>query len=302
WPDGRYQLLTGLDVDRMVTVRQRDGMRDARCGMRGLRSCNPSRIPHPASRLFEPMDARRTLKYEQPAATAADYSVQPLLPYQPSSQGPPVAVGDVNGDGLDDVFIGGAAGVPGKLFVQGKDGSFVESTHGQPWAADKQFEDWGALFFDANGDGRPDLYDASCGYQLAPGSRWLQDRLYINQGGGRFVRDTQALPNMPTCTAAVAAGDFTGDGRPDLFVGGRLAPRNYPYPTRSYLLRNDGGHFTDVTEAVAPELVHPGGMITAAVWIDVDGDGRLDLVTAGEWMALQFYHNDGPRLRDVTAS
>src|SRR5207249_209526 len=130
WPDGRYQLLTGLDVDRMVTVRQRDGMRDARCGMRGLRSCNPSRIPHPASRLFEPMDARRTLKYEQPAATAADYSVQPLLPYQPSSQGPPVAVGDVNGDGLDDVFIGGAAGVPGKLFVQGKDGSFVESTHG----------------------------------------------------------------------------------------------------------------------------------------------------------------------------
>src|SRR5438094_6709052 len=302
WPDGRYQLLTGLDVDRMVTVRQRDGMRDARCGMRGLRSCNPSRIPHPASRLFEPMDARRTLKYEQPAATAADYSVQPLLPYQPSSQGPPVAVGDVNGDGLDDVFIGGAAGVPGKLFVQGKDGSFVESTHGQPWAADKQFEDWGALFFDANGDGRPDLYVASCGYQLAPGSRWLQDRLYINQGGGRFVRDTQALPNMPTCTAAVAAGDFTGDGRPSLFVGGRLAPRNYPYPTRSYLLRNDGDHFTDVTEAVAPELVHPGGMITAAVWIDFDGDGRLDLVTAGEWMPIEFYHNEGARFRNVTAS
>ncbi len=302
WPDGRYQLVTGLDADRMLTVRQRDGMRDARCGMRGLRSCNPSRIPHPASRLFEPMDARRTLKYKQPAATAADYGVQPLLPYQPSSQGPPVAVGDVNGDGLDDVFIGGAAGVPGKLFVQGKDGSFVESTHGQPWAADNQFEDWGALFFDANGDGRPDLYVASCGYQLAPGSRWLQDRLYVNQGGGRFVRDTQALPNMPTCTATVAAGDFTGDGRPDLFVGGRLAPRTYPSPTRSYLLRNDGGHFTDVTEAVAPELVHPGGMITAAVWIDFDGDGRLDLVTAGEWMPLQFYHNDGTRLRDVTAS
>jgi hypothetical protein len=107
---------------------------------------------------------------------------------------------------------------------------------------------------------------------------------------------------MLTSTAAVAAGDFTGDGRLDLFVGGRLTPRNYPSPTRSYLLRNDGGHFTDVTEAVAPELVHPGGMITAAVWIDFDGDGRLDLVTAGEWMPLQFYRNEGARFRNVTAS
>ena len=135
---------------------------------------------------------------------------------------------DVDGDGLDDVFIGGAAGVPGKLFKQRKDGTFVESVHGQPWAADKEYEDWGALFFDANGDGLPDLYVASCGYQLAPSSRLLQDRLYINQGGGRFVRDSQALPSMPTCTASVAAGDFTGDGRLELFVGGRLTPRNYP--------------------------------------------------------------------------
>ncbi len=292
WPDGRRQLLTDLNVDRTLVLEQREAAKN------GATSRTSTNLHQPPPTFQQ----TRVLKYRHQTGAVPDYSVQPLLPYQPSSQGPPVAVGDVNGDGLDDVFIGGAAGVPGKLFVQGKDGSFVESTHGQPWAADKQFEDWGALFFDANGDGRPDLYVASCGYQLAPGSRWLQDRLYVNQGGGRFVRDTQALPNMPTCTAAVAAGDFTGDGRPDLFVGGRLAPRNYPYPTRSYLLRNDGGHFTDVTEAVAPELVHPGGMITAAVWIDVDGDGRLDLVTAGEWMPLQFYHNDGARLRDVTAS
>jgi hypothetical protein len=107
---------------------------------------------------------------------------------------------------------------------------------------------------------------------------------------------------MLTCTATIAAADFTGDGRPDLFVGGRLTPRSYPYPTRSYLLRNDGGHFTDVTEQVAPDLVKPGGMITAAVWVDFDGDGRLDLVTAGEWMPLQFYHNDGTHLRNVTAA
>src|SRR2546425_10121626 len=126
--------------------------------------------------------------------------------------------------------------------------TLFRSTQGQPWVTDKKYEDWGALFFDANGDGLPDLYVASGGYPLAPGSRLLQDRLYINRGDGRFVRDSRALPEMPTSTAVVAAGDFTGDGRLDLFVEGRLAPRNYPYPTRSYLLRNDGGHFTDVTE------------------------------------------------------
>jgi len=265
----------------------------------GVSGPPPPPTPDPRHQPFHPVAA---LQYRHQPASSVDYEVQPLLPYEPSRHGPPIAVADVNGDGLDDVFIGGAAGVPGKLFLQRRDGSFVESTQGQPWAADKEYDDWGAVFFDANGDGRPDLYVASGGYQLSPVSRLLQDRLYINRGGGRFVRDSQALPAMPTSTAAVAAGDFTGDGKPDLFVGGRLAPRNYPYPVRSYLLRNDGGKFTDVTAEVAPELLRPGGMITAAVWIDFDGDGRLDLVTAGEWMPLQFFHNEGGTLRNVTAS
>jgi len=302
WPDGRYQLLTDLAVDRMVTVRQHDAMRDARCGMGHTCGGSASRLPPPASRVFQPVDARRALKYKHQAGTLVDYNVQPLLPYMISRHGPPLAVADVNGDGLDDVFIGGAGGIPGKLFIQRRDGGWVESAHGQPWVADTAYEDWGALFFDANGDGLPDLYVASGGYGLAPTSRRLQDRLYINQGGGRFVRDSQALPEMVTSTAAVAAGDFTGHGRLDLFVGGRLAPRNYPYPARSYVLRNDGGHFTDITEQVAPELARPGGMITAAVWMDFDGDGRLDLVTAGEWMPIQFYKNDGGRLRNVSDS
>ena len=292
WPDGRYQILTGLDVDRLLVVKQSDA-----------KEKKPVGPPTQArEHLFEPFDARRALTYKQPATTAVDYSAQPLLPYTLSSQGPPIAVGDVNGDGLDDVFIGGAAGVAGKLFIQRKDGSFVESTKGQPWEADKAYEDWGAIFFDANGDGLPDLYVASGGYQLVPGSPLLQDRLYINKGGGRFERDIRALPTMLTSTAVVRAGDFNGDGRMDLFVGGRLSPRNYPAPARSYLLRNDGDHFTDVTEEVAPELAHPGGMITDAVWVDFDGNGRLDLVTVGEWMPIQFYRNDGKRLRNVTQS
>ena len=296
WPDGRSQVLIDLDVDRMVTVRQAD----ARPAGSGAVPRYPT--PDTGNRRFQPVDARRTLPYRHRQEGLIDYSVQPLMPHELSSHGPPLAVGDVDGDGLEDVFIGGGAAVPGRLFMQRTDGTFQESSDGQPWAADSAFEDWGALFFDANGDGRRDLYVASGGYHLSPASRLLQDRLYINRGGGRFARDTQALPKMPTSTASVAAGDFTGDGRLDLFVGGRLVPRTYPYPTRSYLLRNDGGRFTDVTEAVAPELVRPGGMVTAAVWIDFEGDGRPDLVTAGEWMPLQFYRNEGARLRDVTAS
>jgi len=263
WPDGRYQLLTAVDADRTLVLRQTDATRKEGAGTPVLTG----------ERLFQPLDPRRVLSYKHQTGTLDDYSVQALLPYMLSSHGPALAVGDVNGDGLDDVFIGGAAGVAGQLFIQRKDGRFVASTEGQPWEADKAYDDWGALFFDANGDGLLDLYVASGGYQLAPNSPLLQDRLYINQGGGRFKRDTQALPTMLTSTATVRAGDFNGDGRPDLFVGGRLTPRNYPYPARSYVLRNDGGHFTDVTEEVAPELVHPGGMITDAVWIDFDGDG-----------------------------
>jgi hypothetical protein len=307
WPDGRRQLLTGLGVDTLVVVRQADATRGPRADS----------LPPGKRQPFQPLETRGTLAYAQRTASAADYGVQPLLPYMISRQGPPLAVADVNGDSLDDLYIGGGNGVAGKLLLQRRDGTFAESVQGQPWTADVAYEDWGALFFDANGDGLPDLYVASGGYQLAPQSPALQDRLYVNRGQGRFVRDDRALPPMLTSTAVVRAGDFNGDGRLDLFVGGRLTPRSYPLPARSYVLRNDGGRFTDVTEQVAPELVRPGGMITDAAWVDLDADGRIDLVTAGEWMPLQFFHNDPSprgagqapasggsgqvRLRDVTA-
>jgi hypothetical protein len=293
WRDGRMQVLTGLEVDRILTVRHGDAPAP------GATSTTSSNL-HQPPQLFHP--AEHPLRYRSVPQDPIDFSLQPLLPYLVSRQGPPIAVADVNGDDLDDVFIGGTPGAPGKLFLQQRDGRFVESP-GQPWTGEKGYEDWGAVFFDANGDGRPDLYVASGGYHIAAGSAQLQDRLYINRGGGRFARDTAALPAMLTSTACVVAGDFNGDGKPDLFVGGRLTPLSYPTPTRSYLLLNDGhGHFTDVTPTWAPDLITPGGMITAAVWVDFDGDGRLDLVTAGEWMPLQLFRNEGTRFRNVTAS
>ncbi|MEO6527040.1 MAG: VCBS repeat-containing protein [Gemmatimonadaceae bacterium] len=294
WPDGRSQVLTGLEADRVVTVKQSNAVARTQSGI----------VPDAptAERWFEPLGAERALAYKHVTANTADYNIQSLLPYMLSRHGPPLAVGDVNGDSLTDVFVGGGAGVPGQLFTQRRSGGFVAFSQGQPWEGDKTFEDWGALFFDANGDGRPDLFVASGGYQTSVGSPLLRDRLYLNRGGGRFVRDSQALPPMLTSTATVRAGDFTGDGKPDLFVGGRLVPRQYPYPTRSYILRNEGGRFTDVTAQVAPELAQAAGMITDAAWIDFDGDGHLDLVTVGEWMPIQFYRNEGGRLRNVTTS
>jgi hypothetical protein len=291
WPDGRYQLLTGLPADRRSVARQADAHEKRDGG--DLR-------PPPAS---EPAFVRSASgpAYEHRISTAVDYGTQSLLPYMPSRQGPPLAVADVDGDGLDDVFAGGGNGAPGRLFLQRRDGGFVAAPS-QPWDADRQRQDWGALFFDANGDGRPDLYVASGGYELAPSAPELQDRLYVNRGGGRFVRDSAALPVMLAATGAVRAGDFDGDGKLDLFVGGRLRPREYPLPARSFVLHNEGGRFVDVTERVAPELVEPGGMVDDAVWVDFDGDGKLDLVTAGEWAPIRFYRNEGGRLRDVTAA
>ena len=290
WPDGRRQVLTNLAADQLLTVKAG-----------GTRQQEPARVTDrlaTSAQWFKRVSLPG-LTYTQPRALEVDYSIQPLLPYLISSHGPALAVADVDGDGLDDVFVGGIGGTAGRLFIQRKDGSFAESGS-QPWKADATQEDWAAAFFDANADGRQDLYVASGGYALTPGSPSLQDRLYINEGGGRFARDTAALPSMPASKGTVRVGDFNGDGKPDLFVGGRLTSRKYPYPTRSFILRNDGGRFVDVTRALAPELVEPGGMITDAVWLDFDGDGHLDLVTAGEWMPIRFLRNEGSRFRDVT--
>lgn len=289
WPDDRYQLLTGIKKNQVLTLSQTEA------------DSKPYQTTITSS-ILEPIQLFNGFDLTHGGNRINDFNIQASLPYKISSQNIPVAAGDITGNGLDDIYIGGAADTPGKLYLQQDNGEFVEFNDFQPWERDKRYDDWDAHFFDANGNGLLDLYVSSGNFRLSNVSDLLQDRLYINQGGGRFIRDEDALPNINTATVAIKSGDYTGNGHNDLFVGGRLSQRNYPHPVRSYILQNDGGRFTDVTETVAPELINTGGMVTDAVWIDFTDNNTLDLVIVGEWMPIQFYENNGEQFHNVTES
>jgi enediyne biosynthesis protein E4 len=235
---------------------------------------------------------RAALDFKHHENDFVDFDREPLMPKLVSTEGPFIAVGDVNGDGLDDLFIGGAKGQASRLFIQQRDGRFV-NTDESVFAPDSISETLGAVFFDANGDGYPDLYVVSGGNEYSAGASALQDRLYLNDGHGHFRKAAGALPAEANSGSRVVAADYDGDGAIDLFVGGRVVPWQYGMDPASMLLKNDGkGHFTNVTAKLAPELEHVG-MVTDAIWLDVDGDGRLDLVVVGEWMPITIFKNMG---------
>jgi hypothetical protein len=217
-----------------------------------------------------------------------------------STQGPRIAKGDVNKDGLDDIYICGAKDQPGALYIQTKAGRFKKSNEAL-LAKDKESEDTDALFFDADGDGDEDLYVCSGGNEFSPNSTALIDRLYINDGKGNYTKSPQILPSyIFESSSCVTAADYDGDGDMDLFVGVRLKPFSYGYPCKGYILQNNGkGIFADVTEQAAPQLKQVG-MVTDAKWFDYDKDKKPDLVIAGEYMPVKIFHNENGRLREVT--
>jgi enediyne biosynthesis protein E4 len=214
-------------------------------------------------------------------------------------EGPGFAVGDVNGDGLDDVYIGGAKQQSGQVLLQQRDGTF-RPAQTTAFRSDEISEDVGAAFFDADGDGDQDLYVVSGGNEYSDRASALQDRLYFNDGRGSFAKVDGNLPTEFVSGSRAIAADYDGDGDVDLFVGGRVVPWRYGTTPQSMLLRNDGGRFSDVTAQLAPALAGVG-MVTDAVWQDVDGDRRLDLVAVGEWMPITVFRNLGSgRLEKLT--
>ncbi len=232
-----------------------------------------------------------------------DYTYEILLPHRTSSFGPGVAVGDLNGDQLEDFYIGGAHGYPGGLFFQTKNGSFKQQKT-KLMADERNYEDLDALIFDADNDGDNDIYVVSGGNEFSYRSEMLQDRLYVNDGKGNLRKDTGVLPKMITSGSRVFANDYDKDGDLDLFVGGRLFPANYPYPPMSYMLENVSTEgkpkFVDVTEKVAPFLKEKFGMVTSAVFMDYDNDGWDDLVVAGEWMPIKVLRNEHGKFEEVS--
>ena len=288
WPNHRFQTLTNVQGDTILTLVQKDASQMYQYS-----------APASAPPMFADVTAKTGVDFKHEEDTFYDYSREPLMPHLLSTEGPRLAVADVNGDGLDDFYVGGAKWQPGKLFIQQHDGTFRASA--QPaFEADSLSEDIGASFFDANGDGRQDLLVVSGGNEFWGEQDALRPRLYLNDGHGNFKRARDALPNIFENGSCVAVGDFNGDGRPDLFIGSRVVSKSYGMIPRSHLLENDGtGRFTDVTLEKAPALSE-AGMVSSATWIDYDHDGKLDLVVVGEWMPVRVFHQENGKLVDRT--
>lgn len=232
-----------------------------------------------------------------------DFKDEVLLPHKNSTLGPALAVGDLNNDGAEDYIVGGAVAQPASLYIQTKEGHF-KNIAVPAFEKDKFHEDLGILVVDADNDGDQDLYFASGGNEFNENSKGYEDRFYENKGGLVFERNTAAIPNTRISGLEVSASDFDQDGDLDLFVGGRLSPKKYPYPASSRILENksEAGtiRFIDITEEKNPALQNIG-LVTTSVWTDIDGDSWEDLVIAGEWMSIRiFKNNQGQSFSEIT--
>lgn len=287
WPSGKKQLLINVAADQKLLLREVDAK------TKGLDLNDNSE-----EQLFKALSGKKGLEFEHQENDYDDFDKEVLLPHKMSNFGPALAIGDINGDGLEDFYIGGAANQQGKLFVQRKNSDFSAIVP-EVFRKDAFQEDVAAVIFDANGDGRQDIYVVSGGNEKEDGSPFYQDRLYLN---GKKAFTKAILPRMHSSGSCVRPYDYDGDGDLDLFVGGRVKAQKYPLAGNSYILENKGdGVYEDVTSSIASELSNIG-MVTDALWSDFNNDGAIDLVLTGEWMSPTFFENNDGKFKNTTQS
>lgn len=294
WQEGIKQTITKVSVDRLLKM----NIADAKLPYSWV---NTTLAVQP---IFKEVTKSTGINFTYNDIDFIDFNIQSTLPHKLSEYNPAMAAGDVDGNGFDDLVIAGNTFNPPTFFLQQPNGTFVQKgLINEKKGIQKEFKDEGMLLFDANGDGKLDLYIASGGYKNASNSPSYQDRLYINNGKGVFTLDTAALPINYTSKLCVKAIDFNNDGKLDLFVSGRVDPWQYPKPVSSFIFRNDTKNgvvkFTDVTEEVAPELKNIG-MVCDALFTDFDNDNQPDLVLTGEWMPVTFLKNEQGKFHNVT--
>ena len=288
WPNRKKQIVENIKADQLITFNIKDATKN-KLIIKSSKTSTEKLVEYDS-----PFDPHKENFY-------IDFDYEGLITQMLSREGPAMDVGDLNNDGLDDVFVGGATNFGGQIYLQSADGKMILQTN-DCFGKDKKFEDTAARFLDADGDRDLDLYVGSGGNDKQDDSRFLRDRLYINNGQGAFDKVDAAIPDFRYNTSVVAPYDFDQDGDVDLFVGSLSVSRIYGINPKHYLLENDGGgKFKDITEAKAYKF-NKMGMVTDAAWHDMDEDGLKDLVVVGQWMAPVIHQNSGRRLSPLETS
>lgn len=284
WPNQNITKLTDVESNQIISVNQEKATKPE------------AKIQKESKTLLAKVNpGKEGITYRHVENRFDDYTKQILLPHSQSTNGPFIDKSDVNGDGLEDFFIGGAKNQSGELYIQNPSGGFTKQNL-KIWQDDKQYEDLGVLFIDIDNDNDSDLYVVSGGAEFEENSGMYQDRIYINDGKGNFTKDKNILPKIHASGQTVKASDIDNDGDLDLFVGGRIIPDKYPYAPESYILINENGKFRNKTEAIAPEIKSIG-LVTDAIFSDYDNDDDDDLIVVGEWMPITIFENNNGKLK-----
>ncbi|MDT0687686.1 FG-GAP-like repeat-containing protein [Autumnicola psychrophila] len=290
WPDGKVETMKDVESNQSLTFNYKNSNKTTE---------EESDV---SNQLFATIkDTTSFPQHRHVENEYNDFVKEVLLPHRTSTFGPGAAVGDLNGDGKEDFFIGAASNHEAGLYFQNELG--FEKQRSAAFEQDKKYEDLGALIFDANEDGYNDIYVVSGGNEFEPDSKYLQDRLYINDGAGNFSKDESALPEMRTSGSRVYQADFDKDGKKDLLVLGRLVPGHYPLPAKTYILKNVGENgkakYLDITKNIAPEF-QSLGMATSAEITDINKDGWEDIIVVGEWMPIRIFQNSETGFTEVS--